>query len=323
VRVPINANPIPGHAKQPAGEVRMGDWIGETYAPSLMAAEAVKFIETNQARPFFLYLPFIEPHVAMHPPRKTVEKFPEEWDEQVYRGENGYLPHPRPRAGYAAMISQLDDHVGRVCEALDDVGLADRTLVVFTSDNGTTHPGPANKRFHVGGVDAEFFNSTAGLRGYKGSLYEGGIRVPLIVRLPGRVQAGAVNESPGYFADWFPTLCDAAGFEKPSGLDGESLWPAITDGQQPARRKPMVWVFPEYGGQAAVRIGDFKIVRQGLATKSPGAWEVYDLRTDHSEAHDLARDRGDLIGQAEEILRREVLANAVFPLTIPGVNLMK
>jgi arylsulfatase A-like enzyme len=320
VRTAINPKPIPGHAKQPQGEVRMGDWIGETYAPALMTAEAVKFIEANRARPFFLYLPFIEPHVAMHPPRESVEKFPAEWDEQVYRGENGYLPHPRPRAGYAAMISELDGHVGRVMEALDKSKLADRTLVVFTSDNGTTHGRQGNSQFHVGGVDAEFFNSTAGLRGYKGSLYEGGIRVPMIVRLPGGVQAGAVNETPGYFADWFPTLCDAAGFEKPAGLDGESLWPVITGGKPLARRKPMVWVFPEYGGQAAVRIGDLKIIRQGLATKSLGAWEVYDLRTDHAEAHDLARTRGDLVAQAEEILRREVAENSVFPLTIPGIN---
>jgi arylsulfatase A len=323
VRVAINAKPIPGHAKQPQGEVRLDDWLGETYAPSLMVGEAVKFIKANQTRPFFLYLPFIEPHVAMHPPRKTVEKFPAEWDEHAYRGENGYLPHPRPRAGYAAMISELDDHVGRVLEALDKAGLADRTLVVFTSDNGTTHPRPANKRFHVGGVDAEFFNSTAGLRGYKGSVYEGGIRVPMIVRLPSRVRAGEVNNTPGYFADWFPTLCDAAGLEKPNGLDGESLWPAITGGRQPMRRKPMVWVFPEYGGQVAVRLGEFKVIRQGLTTKSPGAWEVYDLSTDPGEKHDLMRDRGDLIAQTEEILRREVADNAVFPLTIPGVNAMK
>jgi arylsulfatase A-like enzyme len=218
------------------------------------------------------------------------------------------------------MISELDGHVGRVLQALDKAGLAERTLVVFTSDNGTTHARQGDSKFHVGGADPVFFNSTAGLRGYKGSLYEGGIRVPMIVRLPGRVQAGAVNDMPGYFADWFPTLCDAAGFEKPAGLDGESLWPAITGGRAPARSKPMVWVFPEYGGQVAVRLGDFKIIRQRIATKSPGPWEVYDLSTDHAEVHDLARDRDDLIAQTEAVLRREVADNPVFPLAIPGIN---
>ncbi|MEP6592081.1 MAG: sulfatase-like hydrolase/transferase [Acidobacteriota bacterium] len=113
-KVIINRKPIPGHATQPAGEVRMDDWIGETYAPALMIAEAEKFLAANGGKPFFLYLPFIEPHVAMHPPRASVERFPAAWDTEVYRGANGYLPHPRPRAAYAAMISDLDGYVGRV-----------------------------------------------------------------------------------------------------------------------------------------------------------------------------------------------------------------
>jgi arylsulfatase A len=316
-RIPINANPIPGHQRQPEGEVRMEDWIGETYAPKLMIAEAVQFLEENHARPFFLYLPFIEPHVAMHPPRESVERFPAEWDTEAYRGQCGYLPHPRPRAGYAAMISDLDGYVGRVMETLEKTGVADRTLVIFTSDNGTTHPRLPDTHFHVGGVDGAFFNSTAGLRGYKGSLYEGGIRVPLIVRLPGRIEAGTVSDVPGYFADWFPTLCAAAGLETPPDLDGENLWPVLTEGLVPESRKPMVWVFPEYGGQVAVRIGHDKVIRQGLRTKQPGDWEVYDLSQDHSEQHDLAASRGDLIQQAEEILRREVSENPRFPVPIP------
>ena len=318
-KLTINARPIPGHAKQPAGEVRLDDWIGETYAPQLMIAEAERFIAASAARPFFLYLPFIEPHVAMHPPREAVEKFPAEWDTEAYRGGNGYLPHPRPRAAYAAMINELDGYVGRVLAALDRAGVADRTLVIFTSDNGTTHEGRGEPRFHIGGADPEFFHSTAGLRGYKGSVYEGGIRVPMIARLPGRIAAGTVNDTPGYFADWFPTLCDAAGLESPGGLDGQTLWPVLTGARQSLdSRRPMIWVFPEYGGQIAVRIGDFKIVRQGLKTKAPGAWEVYDLAQDRAEANDLAATRGDLILQAEELLRREVSDNAVFPVPIPG-----
>jgi arylsulfatase A-like enzyme len=319
-KVTINAKPIPGHAKQPEGEVKLDEWIGATYAPKLIVAEAEKFIADNKARPFFLYLPFTEPHVAMHPTRASVEKFPAEWDQEVYRGANGYLPHPRPRAAYAAMISDLDDHVGHVLAALDHAGVADRTLVIFSSDNGATHALNGDPRFHVGGADPIFFNSTAGLRAYKGSVYEGGIRVPMIARLPGRIPAGTVNDTPGYFADWFPTLCDAAGFEKPAGLDGESLWPALTSGKSSARTKPMLWVFPDYGGQVAVQIGDFKLVRQDLKTKKPGPWEVYDLAKDRAEANDLAAARADLIAQAEDILRREVAENAIFPLAIPGVN---
>lgn len=319
-KITINAKPVPGAAKQLGGEVKMEDWIGQTYAPSLMIAEAEKFIDTNKSKPFFLYLAFIEPHVAMHPPVTSVDKFPKEWDAEPYRGENGYLPHPRPRAAYAAMISDLDGYVGRVLESLEKNGVSDRTLVVFTSDNGATHEGAKDARFHIGGADPEFFNSTAGLRGYKGSVYEGGIRVPMIARLPGKIAAGAVNDTPGYFADWFPTLCDATELDKPSDLDGESLWPVLTGKGTLNSRKPMLWVFPEYGGQVAVRLGDFKLVRQNLKTKVPGPWEVYDLSKDPAEANDLANDHSAMIKQAEEILRREVAANKAFPLTIPGLT---
>jgi arylsulfatase A-like enzyme len=320
-KVVVNQNPVPRIARQPEGEVRLEDWIGQAYAPTLMIAEAEKFIADHADGPFFLYLPCIEPHVAMHPPRESVEKYPAEWDPEVYRGLNGYLPHPRPRAAYAAMISDLDDHVGRVMAALVAAGVADRTLVIFSSDNGTTHAGKADPRFHVGGVDAEFFSSTAGLRGYKGSVYEGGIRVPLIAWLPQRIPAGVVNDTPGYFPDIFPTICDAAGLPRPDGLDGESLWAVLTAERKSLEsRKPMIWVFPEYGGQVAVRLGDFKLVRQRLSTLSPGRWEVYDLAHDAGEAHDLAADQADLVAEAEAILRREVDGNPVFPLAIPEVN---
>jgi len=320
-KITINAKPVPGHHRQPEGTVTIDDWLGKTYAPKLMIEEAEKFIAAKAGQPFFLYLPFIEPHVAIHPPRASIEKFPATWDAEPYRGENGYLPHPRPRAGYAAMIHDLDGYVGRVMTALDRAGVADRTLVIFTSDNGSTHEGRPDSRFHIGGADPKFFHSTAGLRGYKGSVYEGGLRVPMIARLPGRIAAGTVNDTPGYFADWFPTLCAAAGLDQPAGLDGENLWPVLT-GARPAPdpRKPMVWVFPEYQGQVAVRLGDFKIVRQRLNTQQPGAWEVYDLSRDRAEANDLAGTRVDLIRQAEEVLRREVSDNAAFPLQIPGVT---
>jgi arylsulfatase A-like enzyme len=318
-KVIINKNPIPGHAKQPEGEVKLEDWIGETYAPKLMIAEAEKFIAGNAQKPFFLYLAFIEPHVSMHPPKESVEKFPKEWDKEPYRGENGYVPHPRPHAGYAAMISDLDSYVGRVMASLDKAGVADNTLVVFTSDNGTTHLRREDSAFGVGGADAKFFNSTADLRGFKGSVYEGGIRVPMIARLPGKIPAGAVNDSPGYFADWFPTLCEAAGLPKAAGLDGESLWPAITSGKTIARTKPMVWVFPEYTGQVAVRIGDKKAVRQGLKTKKPGSWEVYDIAKDRGEKTDIAADHADVIQQAEEVLKKEVGENSIFPMEMPAV----
>lgn len=316
-QVEINAKAIPGHAKPVTGEVKMEDYIGGTYAPKLMIDEAEKFIAEKKDTPFFLYLAFIEPHVAMHPPKESVDKFPKEWDAEPHRGEAGYLPHPRPRAAYAAMISDLDSYVGRVMTALEKAGVADHTLVVFTGDNGTTHDAGSKSRFNVGGVDAEFFNSTGGLRGFKGSVYEGGLRVPTIVSYPAKVKAGSESDAVGYFADWFPTLCAAAKIEAPAKLDGENLLPVLEGGTAKRDRKPLVWVFPEYSGQVAVRLGDYMVMKRGLAKKQSDPWEVYDIPADRAETKNLAKEKPELIGEAVRILKQETSENPLFPVAIP------
>lgn len=147
----------------------------------------------------------------------------------------------------------------------------------------------------------------------------------MIARLPGRIAANSVNDTPSYFADWFPTLCDAAGIGKPTGLDGESLWSELTRAtsseasQLAANRKPMIWVFPEYGGQVAVRIGTRKAVRQGLKTKTPGEWEVYDIANDRAESRNLASAESTFVKEVEALLRQEVTGNPRFQLDIPNV----
>lgn len=316
-KIIINSKPIPGHKKQPDGEVKMEDWFAETYAPSLMISEAESFIDANKDAPFFLYLPFIEPHVAMHPPKESVQRFPEEWDDEVYRGQSGYLPHPRPHAAYAAMISDLDGYVGRVLEKLETADVSERTLVVFTSDNGTTHEGNASTHFHVGGADAPFFNSTAGLRGYKGSVYEGGIRVPMIARLPGKIEPGSTSDFPCYFADWFPTLSDAVGLKGPTEADGESFWKQLLGAPTRPRDKPMVWVFPEYGGQFAIRFGDYKAIRRSVKTRKPGDWELYNIAADPNESNNIAEQFPDVLEDAIKVLRQETVANEIFPMPVP------
>jgi len=317
-QVEINAKPVPGHLPPVEGEVKMEDYIGGTYAPKLMIDEAEKFIAETKDQPFFLYLAFIEPHLAMHPPKKSVEKFPKEWDTEPYHGEAGYLPHPRPRAAYAAMISDLDSYVGRVLAALEKAGIAEETMIVFTADNGTTPEAGPKSRFNVGGVDAKFFNSTAGLRGFKGSVYEGGLRVPAIVRYPGKVKPGTASDAVGYFADWFPTLCAVAEVEAPAKLDGENLLPVLEGQAAKKDRKPLVWVFPEYSGQVAVRIGDYKVLKRGLSTKKPGPWEVYDISADRAETKNLAQEKPELVEEAARILKQEAPENPIFPVEIPG-----
>ena len=317
-KVPLNNPPIPGHAKQPEGEVKAEKWIGQKYAPDLMIEEAETFIARHAKENFFLYLAFIEPHVAMHPPLERLDAFPKDWDDQPYRGESGYLPHPRPRAAYAAMIADLDRHVGRVRAALEKQGILDETLIIFTSDNGTTHEGKPGTGFHIGGCDAEFFNSTAGLRAYKGSVYEGGLRVPCIARWPGKIPAGSVVAAPSYFPDWFPTLAAAVGMESPAGLDGVNLLPVLEGKEKSLAARPLVWVFPEYGGQVAVLWENMKMIRRGLGRKSPGAWEVYDLTKDPGEKSNLAEKLPEWVQKAEETLGSQMEENRVFPISLPA-----
>ncbi len=294
-KIQINKNPIKGHSKKLEGEVKADDYRDENYAPDLILGESLKFIDANKDKPFFLYLPFVEPHVSMHPPQEWVDKYPKEWDKEPYRGNRGYIPHPRPRAGYAAMISDLDEHVGAVLARLKKHGLEENTIVIFTSDNGPTHD--------VGGVDTGFFNSAGGLRGLKGSCYEGGIRVPTIVRWPDKVKPGSTTNAASYFPDWFPTLAQIAQVDiTQEKTDGVSLVPVLEGGDLPKRHEPMIWEFNGYGGIIAIRDGKWKALRRGLKSKNgPSPWELYDLEADPNEENNLAENHSKTIQRLEKL----------------------
>ncbi len=302
----LNTPPIPGHARIAAGKpVEYGPLTGERHASvairDAMLAQVDRLAAGNQ--PFFLYYCPLEPHVAIQPPKAWVDQYPTEWDPVPYRGERGYAPHPRPRAAYAATISFMDDNVGRLMAKLKEKGLDENTLVIFTSDNGTTHD--------AGGVDHRFFNSVKHLKGLKGSNYEGGVRVPTLVRWPARVRAGVTVAQPGYAADLMPTLCAIAGAHPGAPL-GDNLAPVIL-GEQPAlpARRPMVWTGGGYDGQASVVFPDnMKAVRRqlfpGKAGKTaPLDWEVYDLAQDSGETTDLAATRRDVVARALAVLKAE------------------
>jgi arylsulfatase A len=317
--VRINPYPIPGHDRKPDGEIRAADYRAENYAPDLILKEAIRFIDKHKDQPFFLYLAFVEPHLAMQPPQEWLDKYPKEWDEEhgVYRGQNGYLPHPRPRAAYASMISDLDEHVGTVLQRLDDLGLSENTVVIFTSDNGPTHRG-GDKRFHVGGAACTFFNSTGGLKGFKGSCYEGGIRVPCIVKWPGQVAAGSKSELPSYFPDWFPTLCAIGEAELPTTqrLDGVDLSKELKAEATPVRSEPMIWDFHGYGGIAAIRDGNWKAMRRKLLKGKPADWELYNLDDDPRETRDLAQQHQEIVKRLESSYLENRTVETDFPLPI-------
>jgi len=205
---------------------------GKHYGPKVIADEMLKFIRENKDRPFFCYYPTVLPHLALQVPEEELAQYKGKWPETPYNGKS-YLPNPTPRATYAAMISFMDKQVGRLLRLLDELNLADNTIVFFTSDNGTTHLKEQ--------VDAEFFNSVGPLRGLKGSLYEGGIREPLIVRWPGRIQPGTVTHLPAAQYDVMATLAELVGIEPPPGTDSVSFLPTLLG--EPAKQKqhPCAW----------------------------------------------------------------------------------
>jgi len=313
-RIPLNNTPpIPGHAKLPdeadSADPRSYDQFkGQEYAPDRIRDEALNFIDQHQAEPFFLYYPTVLPHVALHVPDRELQPYAElGWNDPPFTAaRGGYTPHFTPRAAYAAMISHLDSDVGAILNRLKQRGLEENTIVVFTSDNGTTHLDQE--------VDFRFFKSVGELRGLKGSLYEGGVRVPTIVRWPGHVEAGSKSDYVSGFEDWMPTLLNSIGAAKqvPSTTDGVNLLPLLT-GHELLQRSFLYREFPNYGGQQSVRVGDWKAVRQGM-TRGNIDVELYDIAKDISEQHNVAEQHLDVVDQLSKLMSEQHQPSDVFPL---------
>ena len=297
---------VPGHGRNATAAEGYARFYGNEYAPDLILRAAKGFVRAHHDRPFFLYVPFVQPHLAMQPPQRLVESYPKEWDTAPYLGERGYVPHPRPRAGYAAMITELDEQVGELLALLDELGLRENTLVIFSSDNGPTHD--------VGGVDTEFFASAGPLRGRKGSVYEGGIRVPFIARWPGQVAPGTVTTQVVAFQDVMATAAELAGAALPTGCDGVSFLPTLR-GEPTAQlpRDALRFEFRGYGGQKVVRIGDLKAVLRDIE-KGNERIEVYDLAADPGETRDIAAEQAGFVARARRVFREDRTSSAEFPL---------
>jgi len=267
---------------------------GKYYAPQVIADEMLRWIREHKDRPFFVYYATVLPHLALQAPEEEVARYRGRWPETPYTGDS-YLPNPTPRATYAAMISFLDKQVGRLLNLLDDLGLAESTIVFFTSDNGTTHLKDQ--------VDYEFFQSVGPLRGLKGSLYEGGHRVPLIVRWPGHIRPGTVTDHLAANYDILATLCELVGIPVPAGTDGISFLPVLLGRLRDQRQHEyLYWDFPGYGGQIAVRMGRWKAIRTNLKKNPEAPLELYDLATDVGETTNVADRYPDIAQKLGRIL---------------------
>jgi arylsulfatase A-like enzyme len=256
------------------------------YSSDLFTADALKFIDRNRRRPFFLYLAYTIPHA-------NNEAKPDGMEVPSY-GPYADEDWPNPQKGYAAMITRMDADIGRLFARLKSLGLDRKTLVLFSSDNGP---------HREGGADPAFFDSSGALRGCKRDLYEGGIRVPLIARWPGRIAAGSGSDHVCASWDFLPTCCELTGAPIPQGIDGLSILPTLLGlPQMQQKHEYLYWEFHEQGKKQAVRMGDWKGVRLNVAKDPNGPIELYDLKRDMGEERNVADQHPEIVGQIAAIM---------------------
>ena len=279
------------------------DPSGETYSQDKFIENAKAFITSNHDKPFFLYLPVTVPHLAIQAPEAAIDEY-SDLPETPYEGTDNYQKSDRPHAGYAAMVTHLDKGVGEIVDLVEQLGLDERTLIIFTSDNGPTY-----KR--IGGADSDFFNSSAGLRGRKREMYEGGIRVPLIARWTKTIPADSESTAPAASWDLLPTLCDAAGIKPPAGIDGVDLLPVLKGDSGKASERNFYWELAD-GKHQAVRMGRWKGVRANLTAGSQ-PWELYDLAADRSETANVADQHPEIVAKIDQFARDSHVASPEYP----------
>lgn len=270
------------------------------YAPKFLISAALRFLDQNRNRPFFLFFATPLPHVSLQAPQKWVDYYHKKFgDEKPFLG-GGYFPCRYPRATYAAMVSTLDEHVGEIVRKLKELGIYKNTLIVFTSDNGPTYNGGSDSPwFDSGGP----FKSTRGWG--KGFVHEGGIREPFIISWPGRIKPASRSELISASWDAMPTLCEIAGIRAPEDIQGISYLPTLVGDSAKQRKHPyLYWEFPSYGGQQAVRLGDWKGIRMNIK-KGNMAIQLFNLRDDIKEQHNVASRHPDIVKQMQQIMTLE------------------
>lgn len=282
---------------------------GETYSQDRFREVAIDFIQENKDAPFFLYMPFAIPHLSIQAPESSLAEYKDVIPEEAYE-HRGYLPHPYPRAGYAAMITHLDRDIGTIMDLLKELDLDDNTLVMFSSDNGPTFN-------RLGGSDSDFFESAGPFRGLKGSLYEGGIRVPLVARWPGKIRPGSESDHLSAFWDIMPTIAEATETSAPADIDGLSLMPTFLGQNNQQEHDFLYWEFPSYGGQQAMRRGDWKAIRQNVLRKEnpdPLKIELYNLAEDIGESTDVSAQHPEIVEQFRTLMRETRVPSELFPM---------
>jgi arylsulfatase A-like enzyme len=282
------------------------------YSADLINKEALRFIEKNKERPFFLFYPTTIPHAELIAKAEYLGMFRGKFEpEKSFKGtDNGpdfrlgpYGSQPEAHAAFAAMVTQLDDYVGEITSKLEELGLEKNTIIFFTSDNGP----------HLeGGADPDYFNSNGPLRGYKRDMYEGGIRTPMIVKWPGKVREGSVSDLVSAFWDIMPTLAEITGTEAQEGIDGISFLSELL-GKKQKKHEYLYWEFHEQGGKTAVRMGDWKAIKLNIDKIPQGGTELYNLASDVGETTNLSVSNPEIVKKMEELMKQAHKPSEVFP----------
>jgi arylsulfatase A-like enzyme len=272
------------------------------YIPDVFTMAATNFIRNNKPdqlnnyRPFFLYLSYIIPHANNEEGQRSGNGMQVPSDEP-YSNESW----PQVEKNKAAMITRMDRDIGKLMELLQRYKIDENTVVFFASDNGP---------HKEGGVDPKFFQSSGKLRGIKRDLYEGGIRVPMIVRWPGNIKPGQVNNQIWAFWDFLPTAAEIAGVKAPEKIDGISMLPTLLGQRQTNQHAFLYWEFHERGFQQAARMGDWKAVRPQADEKL----ELYNLKTDVSEKENIAEKNPEIVAKMDSYLKTARTESERFPI---------
>lgn len=282
------------------------------YAPDLIHKRALDFIRENKDTTFFMWYTSVLPHAELKVPEKDLKVFagkPEMEVEKAYNGcdegeyykNGGYGSQQYTHAAFATMVSILDKQVGEICATLDSLGIADNTIVVFTSDNGP---------HQEGGADPDFFNSNGEFRGYKRDLYEGGIRVPMIVKWNGVVEENAKSNHISAFWDFLPTMADIIGVGCPENIDGISFLPELTGTGVQKKHDYLYWEFHENNGRQAVRQDEWKAVRYDVHNN--GEIKLYNLNDDVSEEKNVADRYPEKVAEMDSLMKMSRVDSDLF-----------
>jgi arylsulfatase A-like enzyme len=310
IRIPLEGNRVENTSTENFPHPGSGPSISaETYAPEATHERALSFIEENSDEPFFLYYPSQIPHASLEVPDEFLQIYLDENGESIFEEEptpqNHYVYTDKPKATYAAMVTYLDHQVGEILDRLEELQIADNTLVMFTSDNGS---------YSEGGYHYSMLNSNGELRGGKRDLYEGGIRVPMIVWWPGNIDRGQISDHMSGFQDMMPTFAELAGTNTPPGVDGISVVPTLLGSGPQQTHEYLYWEFHEQGGKQAIRKGEWKAVRLGVRENRDAPIELYNLQEDIGEENNIADQHPELVEEMDSIFQVEHVPSETFPL---------